>query len=107
MIMIMPKDGVLIINQFDMASVSETYQFRTEVNIFWKLTYFTLKKCYNQICSFGSLPETATKVRAAITARAMFWILERKPQSSSQTNNSSVGARESESALTGFATLSN
>ena len=49
----------------------------------------------------GSLPETATKtkVRAATTARAMLWILGRKPQSSSQTNLS-VGA-------TGFATVSN
>lgn len=101
MVMIMPNDGVQFINQFDMASVLESNKICLRI-------YIKREKCYtNQICSFGSLPETATKVRAAITARAMFWILERKPQSSSQTNNSSVGARESESALTGFATLSN
>ena len=62
-----------------------------------------------KVVSCLGLPETATttKVRAATTVRAMFGILgRRKPQSSSQTNLS-VGARESESVLTGFAALSN
>ena len=62
-----------------------------------------------KVVSCLGLPETATttKVRAATTARAMFGILgRRKPQSSSQTNLS-VGARESESVLTGFTALSN